>query len=140
MTLLIAAYFLGFNSKSTLLDITNKFGSPISIESTNIEEENKFIYDRDGYTFTAYCDKSTKIDKMEVYGANPYVSYKSVKLGDDFASTIKKMGNPNSYVIEDDNITLIYCDSSFELCKFKPKYKYKVVKITVNIKNMSPKS
>ena len=40
MTILIASLslFLGLSQKSTMIDITNKFGSPISV--TNDEKEN----------------------------------------------------------------------------------------------------
>lgn len=132
MTFLLATAFLGFTNHSTLLDVTNRFGSPISVEFTQNQDENEFIYNRDGYIFTIYCDHSAKINHMDAYGLNTAVSYKGIKLTSDFATVVKKMGNPESYTIEENSTTLNYPDASFTLDKVGKQGKYKLVKISVN--------
>ena len=101
MTILIASLslFLGLSQKSTMIDITNKFGSPISV--TNDEKENliDFQYNRDGYTLDVYCAEKSKINRIEASGVNSYVNYRGVRLGDNFAKIIKNIGNLSSYNI-----------------------------------------
>jgi hypothetical protein len=127
---LLVATFLGMSNHSTLMDVTNRFGTPISIEFTNNENENEFKFNRQNYILTVFCDKKSNVKRIETYGTNSYIAYNGVKLTDDFSSVMNKMGNPKSYLIEDDYVTLEYENSAFTLKKYP---KYKVVGISVNL-------
>ena len=133
--LLATATFLGFGQKTTLADITAKFGSPITIEDTLDEKINQFTFNRDGYLFSADCDKKGNAINLSAYGTNNFVSYKGIKLMCNFSNVIKVMGNPIYYEIKDNQIDLNYEDSSFLLVKLSKKSEYKLFGITVKYQN-----
>ena len=130
-TILAFTAFLGFNKKPTLLDITNKFGNPISIEQTEDQLNQTFTYKRDSYIITVNCDKSGQTKNIEAYGMNSAVSSKNVKLLDDFKKVVLSCGDPIGYEFEGKEISVKYSDCVFIVTKLKKTYQ--VVGISVNI-------
>ena len=123
--------FLGFNNPPTLMDLTGKFGNPISIEQTENKEYQIFTYKRDSYNVIANCDKSGKTKSLEAYGMNASVSYRKVKLLDEFKQVIIKLGDPIGYEFNNKEIAVQYPDCVFTITKLKKTYQ--VVGISVNI-------
>jgi hypothetical protein len=130
-TILAFTTFLGFNKRPTLMDLTNKFGNPISIEQNEEKTNQIFTYKRDGYVLVANCNKSGQTQSLEAYGMNPAVSYKKVKLLDEFKNVIVNIGDPTGYEFSGKEIIVKYSDCVFTITKLKKTYQ--VVGITVNM-------
>jgi len=129
-TVLASVSFLGFNSNSTLLDVTNRFNSPVSVENTETTNYQKFVYLRDAYAAIAVCDNKGKLYELSAVGLNKSVNYKGVRLCDTFKNVIVKMGNPDSFQIDEDHVIVNYKDVSFNLAKYR-KNVYQVFSIEV---------
>ena len=127
--------FLGFTNKSTILDVTDRFGSPYSVENVDNGKVQKFIYKRQDYICSVYCNKKGQVLDISAYGVNSHVKFKNVKLGDEFKDIIVNIGKPDSYSFKDKYVTLNYKNSHFTVVKLQKAYQ--IVEIDVDFTNAS---
>jgi hypothetical protein len=126
--------FLGFGPNPSLLDVTNRFGNPITVDQSDDKRIQSFTYTRESYLLTAISDKTNKVLTLQAYGLNKSVKYKNVGLMSDFKSVIKNFGNPQKYVFNDNGFDIVYPDCVFTLVKIGRKSYHQVVGISVNMK------
>jgi hypothetical protein len=125
--------FLGFNQSPSLVDITSRFGNPITIEESEDKDYQAFTFTRDAYLLTAITNKSSQVVTLEAYGVNKSVKYKGVGLMSDFKSVIKKFGEPEKYIFDEKRINIVYSDCVFTMNKIGRKNYYQVVGMSVNM-------
>jgi hypothetical protein len=125
--------FLGFNQSLSLVDITSRFGNPITIEESEDKDYQAFTFTRDAYLLTAITNKSSQVVTLEAYGVNKSVKYKGVGLMSDFKSVIKKFGEPEKYIFDEKRINIVYSDCVFTMNKIGRKNYYQVVGMSVNM-------
>jgi hypothetical protein len=113
--------FLGLHNPS-IVNITEKFGSPILVEQSESKNTQFFTYQRDAYLLIVTCDKSGKVIDLNAIGLNKSVKYHNVKLLDSFASVIKNNGKPLFYKFKDSIIIIGYNNYSYFLSKINKKY------------------
>jgi hypothetical protein len=89
--------FLGFNHKTNLINIGDRFGSPFSISQIKDNSLQIFDYKRESYIFRAIFDKNGNVTQLGAFGMNKSVKYKGIALLDDFKKIIATLGAPNSY-------------------------------------------
>lgn len=122
--------FLDFSSKPNLTEITKRFGSPMTIEHKE-ESTQLFTYPRDSYIFSSVCDKKGDVVALIAYGVNKSVSYKGVRLTDDFKTIITKVGQPTGYEVYKEETIVCYKDCEFTLAKLGKKNPMTIVGIKV---------
>ena len=126
--------FLGFGPNPSLLDVTNRFGNPITVDQSDDKRIQSFTYTRESYLLTAISDKNSQVLTLQAYGLNKSVKYRNVGLMSDFKSVIKKLGNPQKYVFNENGFDIVYPDCVFTLVKIGRKSYHQVVGISVNMK------
>ena len=126
--------FLGFGPNPSLLDVTNRFGNPITLGQSDDKRIQSFTYARESYLLKAISDKNSQVLTLQAYGLNKSVKYRGVGLMSDFKSVIKKLGNPQKYFFDDKGFDMRYPDCVFTLVKLGRKSYHQVVCIEVNMK------
>lgn len=96
----------------------------------------RWVYNRNDNKFGFVVDKNGRIIEIEAIGiTNPKVRTKrSVTFGSDFATVIRRYGDPDGYDIAGDNITLRYLvhdKVAFKLTRMGPKQPHEVTGIVV---------
>ena len=137
MSISVFPGFLGFNQSPSLVDITTRFGNPITIEESEDKDYQSFTFTRDAYLLTAITNKSSQVVTLEAYGVNKSVKYKGVGLMSDFKSVIKKFGEPEKYIFDDKRINIVYSDCVFTMNKIGRKNYYQVVGMSVNMQKQT---
>lgn len=125
--------FLGFGPNISIVDVTKRFGNPVTVEQNEDETVQSFTFSRDAYLLTVISDKSSRILTLQAYGVNKSVKYKNVGLMSDFKSVIKAMGEPEKYVFEGNGFEVVYPDCVFSMNKIGRKKYYQVVGMAVNM-------
>lgn len=134
--MIVAHTFLGFNVHSTSLDnVVARFNNPIKIEKYN--NDTRMTFNREGYNFIIDVNNNGYIDQMEAAGVSRYPSYRGVHLGYNFKEMYKKMNNPLSYDIVNDNKNSVYqWQINYQDCSFVFNNlgdNYVITKIVVHI-------
>jgi hypothetical protein len=132
--------FLGFGQNPSLLDLTKRFGNPMTIEESEDKTFQAFTFTRDSYLLTAHTDNASRVLRLQVYGVNKSVKYKDISLTSDFKTVIQKLGKPEKYVFGKRQIHVVFGDCVITVSKVGKKNYYQVVCITVNMKQETKQS